>query len=92
MVTVDFTLSDAAIFGYQFTLNFDQDALELVDLTPGVVSLENFGLTMLEQGAITTSWNVADLQTFENETVLFSILLNVNQAGQLSDYLSISSR
>jgi uncharacterized repeat protein (TIGR01451 family) len=46
-----------AIQGYQFTLRFDQTALELVDVEYELARAENFGFSFLEEGILTTSWN-----------------------------------
>ena len=58
---VDFRTNDFLnIFGYQFTLDFDETALELIEIIPGELenlSIENFGLAMLDQGIITSSWD-----------------------------------
>ena len=86
-VTVEFNASDLDILGYQFTLNFDQKSLEMVELLPGVAKEENFGFTLLDKGAITTSWNGE-----ANSNEFFSIVFRANAAGQLSEMLSLNSR
>jgi hypothetical protein len=88
-VTVTFTAADLALMGYQFTLNFEKDALRLLDVLPGVAREENFGFAMLANGAITTSWN-GDANTANSE--LFSLVFHVQENGKLSDLLSINSR
>ncbi|MCB0707164.1 MAG: T9SS type A sorting domain-containing protein, partial [Saprospiraceae bacterium] len=85
--TVDFTAEDLSVLGYQFTLEFDQNVLTLVDLVEGVATEENFGMTHLNQGVVTASWNGV-----ASEGVLFSLEFKANKAAQLSDLLNISSR
>ena len=86
--TVAFTASDLNLLGYQFTLNFDHNALDLIDLIPGVAAEENFGMHLLSEGAITTSWNGDAMEG----DVLFSLVFMANDNAQMSDLLSVSSR
>lgn len=86
-VTVEFKAADLNILGYQFTLNFDQNALELVELLPGVAKEENFGFTLLDKGAVTASWNGE-----ANSNEFFSLVFRANSNGQLSELLSLNSR
>lgn len=85
--TVDFSADLENVEGYQFTLNFDKNALELTNIVNGVAVAENFGTTFVSEGAITTSWNgtAADKNAF---ALTFTATANV----QLSEVLSISSR
>jgi hypothetical protein len=87
--SVSFTAADLAkIEGYQFTLTFDKAALSLTDIEYGVATEENFGLTYLNEGIITTSWNgeAAD------NSVLFTLVFTANTEAQLSDLIGVSSR
>jgi hypothetical protein len=89
--TVDFLAKDFDVLGYQFTLNFDTDALELVDIVPGVASKDNFGFRFVEEGAITASWN-EEARKVENGEVVFSLVVAAKDAAQLSDVLNVNSR
>ena len=73
----------ANIEGYQFTLGYDKEALELVNIEGNP---ENFGI--VENGTITSSWN----GTAQNGENLFTIVFRARKAGNLSDMLSINSR
>jgi hypothetical protein len=84
---VEFTAADLRVEGYQFTLNFDASALQLVDIVEGVAGSENFGLTMLNEGVITTSWN----GQASNE-VLFALVFKATKDAQLSDLVYLNSR
>ena len=87
--TVEFTAADIAdIQGYQFTLNYDKSALELVDIVEGVATEENFGLRFVDEGVITTSWNG---EATAND-VLFSLVFRANANANLSDMIAVSSR
>ncbi len=45
------------IAGYQFSLQFDSKALDLVRVEAGTVAIEHFGLKYISEGVLTTSWN-----------------------------------
>ncbi|MEM9918304.1 MAG: T9SS type A sorting domain-containing protein, partial [Bacteroidota bacterium] len=93
---VPFHLSkDAELFGYQYTLEFDQEALEFDDIQAGTLpglSKGNFGLQLLEQGAITTSWSTTQAIKGEKLGELFRIRFRAKRSGQLSDFLTAGSR
>lgn len=84
-ITIDFT-SDMATVGYQFTLDFDQNALELVNVVDGTAKAENFGLTLLKEGAITVSYDG------EAAADLFSLTFVAKADVVLNETMSISSR
>ena len=90
--TIDFSSEQLAqIQGYQFTMNFDISKLELVDLVYGVAKENNFGLTHLEEGIISTSWNsLGGLKP--TKAALFSLIIRTKSNVQLSEVLGISSR
>jgi hypothetical protein len=69
------------IEGYQFTLNYDKNSLELVDIQG---NKENFGV--LENGTITTSWN----GTAANSQ-LFGLTFKAKKAVELSEVLTVNS-
>ena len=82
------------IRGYQFTLDFDTDALELVDVEYGVADEYSLGLHALEEGYITASWyrNIEEELPDTDEMVLFTLVFNAKQQAALADLLWISSR
>jgi len=93
--TVDFRASDFnAVAGYQFTLNFDADALSFEGVEAGALNIAegNFGLNMLDNGVITTSYNTVEAVTVDNDAVLFSMTFAANAAANLSEVLSLTSR
>ena len=91
--TVDFKAQDFNnMLGYQFTLGFDN--VEFVDVATKLENLDiaNFGLTMIEEGVITTSWNVANPAKVANDVTLFSLTFKANADAQLSEVLSLNTR
>jgi hypothetical protein len=83
---VSFTAADLArIEGYQATLTLSNGA-ELVDIVSGVASEDNFGLTYLGEGMITTSWNGE-----ASDAELFTLVLRANSDVMLSEVLGVSS-
>jgi subtilisin-like proprotein convertase family protein len=92
--TVDFKAADFNnILGYQFTMNFDNNAFDLVNIEAGNLSgltESNFGLTNVADGVITTSWNAENVRVADDE-VLFSITFKAKQTAQLSNALSVNS-
>jgi hypothetical protein len=93
--TVDFKAKDfIEIAGYQFTLGFDQDAVDFVEVTSNLQGLgsDNFGLAKLEEGAITTSWNSSKGINVEDNTVLFSMTFLANTTVSTAEIFTINSR
>ncbi len=91
---VDFRAKDFNnILGYQFTINFDE-TLEFVSVESGAlsVSTDNFGLTMLNEGIITTSWSESKAISLQDDEVLFSLIFDAKTSTQLSDLITVSSR
>jgi len=93
--SVDFMAKDFKnILGYQFTLNFDQTLVELVDVVPGTLnklSEANFGLTLLDNGAITASWNDATIANLKDDAVIFSVKVNALNTTKVSEVFSVNS-
>ena len=82
----------AAVQGYQYTLNLS--GLELVDVKAGAlrgITADNFGMTNLDRGILTTSWNTQTAVTVGDEEVLFTLVVEATEAVQLSKALRVSS-
>jgi len=93
---VDFTAADInRMSGYQFTLTFDKELLNFINVIPGQLpglKLSNFGLNKLGEGVLTTSWNQnADLSNLEEEAVIFSLIFEAKTQTKWSESLKISS-
>ncbi|MBP7272816.1 MAG: T9SS type A sorting domain-containing protein [Saprospiraceae bacterium] len=94
--TVNFRANDFKdILGYQFTMNFNNEVVEFVSLKEGELaglSNDNFGLGMVNEGIITSSWNSNDYVNMKDDAVLFSVTFRAKQNATLSDVVSIGSR
>ncbi len=79
--------------GYQFALNFDARMMEFVDVMSNCkeITKENFGLSFLNEGIITTSWN-GKSANLSPESVLFTLSFKAKSNLRLSDVLSVSSK
>ncbi len=92
--TVDVKATDFTnILGYQYTMSFDNNAIELVDVKGNLSNLNegNFGLAQAAEGIITTSWNAENVRVAEGET-LFTLTFTAKASTQLSSVLAINSR
>jgi hypothetical protein len=80
------------IEGYQFTLGFDRNAVELVNVEQGLAKEDNFGI-FAKDGLITTSWNEAQGTGLraQGET-LFTLVLKAKVDATLSEVLNVNSR
>ena len=80
--------------GYQFTLNFDPAALEFQYIeSTGLdnMSDDNFGLTAVERGFITTSWNTSANDIVQEEAILFTVVFKAKNNSSLHESLFINS-
>ena len=93
---VDFVAKDLSdILGYQLTLNFDQTVLEFMDIRYGMAGEKDFGMTFLNEGALTHSWYENDrteIEATQSEYLMFTLVVRAHGDGQLSDLLGITSR
>ena len=93
--TVDFKAKDFNnTLGYQFTLGFDKTKVDFVDVKSNLTNLDesNFGLALLEEGAITTSWNTNEAVRVEDNATLFSVTFTATETANISDIVNINSR
>jgi Cohesin domain len=84
-----------AIHGYQFTLNFDKQALTFAGLRAGDLTNmteSNFGTSLLEEGAITTSWTNQTAQNLTRDAAVFYVSFTANADVLLSEAIAVSSR
>ena len=80
--------------GFQFTLDFATDMLEVVDYKTSELrsmSTDNFGFTKANQGKITVSWNETKAVTMADDATLFQIRFTALETVQLSEVLRINS-
>ncbi len=90
--TVNFKATDFNVSGYQFTLNFDKQALELVEVVPGLADVSNFGMTMAKEGVLTTSWNADEAKQLAKDEVVFGLTFKALRSGRMSNLININSR
>ena len=79
--TVNFSSADE-LDGYQFTFEYDKNALELVDIPEG-----KEGFALIENGAITAS----QILTEDGSEAKFSFVFRAKNAGKLSQAVRVSS-
>ena len=94
IVKVDVTSSNfEEIYGMQYTLNFNTDALayERIEGVTINITEENLGMNAVNNGKITTSWNDYNGMTLESDDVLFTIVFRAKTNGKLTQNLDITS-
>ena len=82
------------VAGFQFTLDFAADYLEVVDYEDSELSqmsADNFGFTRASQGQITVSWNDVNAVSLSDNATLFTMSFTALKDGQLSEVLAINS-
>jgi hypothetical protein len=80
------------IEGIQFTLNFDREAVELVEIEHGIARVENIGM-FPEQGVLTASWNAGSAQTIGEGQPFFTLVLKAkSDISSLVGMLRLDSR
>ncbi len=88
--TIAFNSPEFEAQGFQFTLNFDKNALEFVEVAPALAGQENFGFALLNEGVITTSWN-GSTKPGEDEAVM-QLVFKAKQTVKLSQAIQLNSR
>ncbi len=93
-VKVEFKASNFEnISGFQFTLNFDAASLSFDRVQEGVLNIgtENFGLSYIKKGKLTTSWDAKSVMTANANQVLFTLVFKSNKSIKLSNAMEITS-
>ncbi len=83
------------LLGYQFTLNFNAQVIDFIETEAGSLTkldASNFGLTLLDEGIITTSWSNNSATDMERDEVLFTLRFAAKADAKLSEVLRISSQ
>ena len=78
-----------AILGLQFTLNFNAQALELINVESGALTMTKESYHVNE-GQMTLSWFDIDQMELE-EDVIFTLVFNARATGSIAGSLEISS-
>lgn len=82
------------IIGFQFTIEFDADALRFEGFEKGIlnnISEENFGFKYLDKGRITVSWNDIEPVEFPPHESLFALKFSALTDIKLSEAIAVSS-
>jgi hypothetical protein len=82
------------ILGFQFGIQFDNSKYEFVGIEAQNISMtnDNLGLGMLDQGIVNISWNVATKEQMDAEQVLFDVVLEAKEDGDLNGSIGIANR
>ena len=82
------------VAGFQFTLDFAAEYLEVVDYETSALSnmsANNFGFTKANEGKVTVSWNETNGVSMADDASLFEISFTALADVQLSEVLAINS-
>ena len=79
-----------AVLGYQFTLAWNRDVLQMQEVVPGIAQEQDFALDFVEEGLLTTSW-YPEAGTMVDDAPVFTLVVKAKQSGKLSDQLHINS-
>jgi hypothetical protein len=93
--SVEVTAEDfVGVQGYQYTMEFDANLVEFVDVTANWADLStsNFGVAKAAEGTLTTSWNGSTPTTLADGEVLYTVTFRAVANGQLSQALKVNSR
>jgi hypothetical protein len=74
------------VSGFQYTLDYDEKALELIDIRTGLLKAEHF-FVFATEGAITTSWN----GNLDAGSELYTLVFKARKNGLVSDYINVNS-
>ncbi|MBP7184068.1 MAG: T9SS type A sorting domain-containing protein [Saprospiraceae bacterium] len=82
------------VMGYQFTMEFNPNKLNFVDIKSGALEMNNANLGTLHsgEGLVAMNWYNNESQTIKENEVLFTLVFNVLESSKLSESLNTSSR
>ncbi len=90
VVTVPVDARNFRLSGFQLTLHFDDEKLELMDLQPGAIAPANFGWHTAGRGALALSWNEHVEQDIADGQTLFGLVFRARRPGWLHGSLWLS--
>jgi len=76
--------------GFQFTLDYDPQVLEIISVENGVLVDDNIGKHLRNRGMLTVSWQRNEQHTFEEK--LFGLVVRSTKKAKLSELLQLGSR
>jgi large repetitive protein len=80
----------AKIAGAQWTMNFDQQSVEVKSILPGAIKLDATNY-LVSNGRVGFSWNDVKGQSFDAKEILFTIVFKATANQQLSQIMNITS-
>ncbi len=93
-VTIPVRVStNASLSGIQFTMNFDNSVLSLINIDPSAMNVtdRNFGFNKVHEGILTTSWNDDSSIDFNAGQTLYTITFVAKANGSAADLIHITS-
>ncbi|MEM6320695.1 MAG: T9SS type A sorting domain-containing protein [Bacteroidota bacterium] len=88
--TVNFTLDNSKIAALQMTLQFDPNAVEILDIpTNGQITTTNFNTLFLKRGLLAMSW---DAPTNTTEPLQFQLRVKTNRPMAVGELFTMSSQ
>jgi type IX secretion system substrate protein/HYR domain-containing protein len=82
------------MLGFQFSLELDQDAIEVQSIEAGNVesfNIENLGINLLDRGVITGSWYTPNPLEITERAILFTINIVAKKNAPLIKVLKLNS-
>lgn len=79
------------IIGFQFTLNFPPDQIELLNVEKNILEKENFGFKFQQKGSITCSWNKKNQNEISSQNPIFYLNIRAKNNLFLENNLWINS-
>lgn len=80
-----------SLLGYQFTLNYANQALDFAGYESGQVELSDENFALIDKGVLTTSWNDVNGLAINEDEPLFTFVFDVNQEVEVSRAIQITS-
>lgn len=81
------------VYGFQFTIDFQKDLLNFLHINETeMVKYENYGLSLLNEGAITMLWFDTDMWTLDDGEVILSLQFEAIEGCEVETAVNISSR
>lgn len=84
-------LKDKNIIGFQTTINFDDNILELIEIKDGILSESNFGKKRITNGQLNISFNQLKPINSGKSNPLFTLLFKAKKAAEVSALLNIEN-
>ncbi len=93
LVTVDFKAKDIqALFGWQFSLDYDETMVEFVGYQSDVIETNDFAMHITDEGLMHISWAEPNKLELEENSTIFSLQFIAKETTQLSEVLTLNPR